>query len=209
MKYKIIPVTALAQNTCLCWCPQTKKAVITDPGNDVPLILEKLQQEKLTVEKILLTHGHFDHIGGAETLAKQLNVPIYGPDLADAFLIRQLPEQCQLFGVEKMPSFEPDFWMKAGEQIQFGNEIFDIIHCPGHTPGHLVLVNHQAKLMIVGDVIFKGGIGRSDFPGGNQQQLLESIKTKLLTLPEDFAFIPGHGPISTIGQEKQSNPFIR
>lgn len=209
MKYRILPVTTMLQNTTLCWCPKTNKAVVTDPGNDVPLILNAIKDESVQVEKILLTHGHFDHVGGAEQLAKTLDVPIYGPDEGDAFLIRQLPEQCQLFGVDFMPAFEPDKWMKAGDLVSFGDETFEMRFCPGHTPGHLVFVNHQAKTLIVGDVLFKGAIGRTDFPGGNHQQLIDSIKVQLFTLPDDFTFIPGHGDTSTIGVEKTTNPFVR
>ena len=208
MKYRIIPVTSMAQNTTLCWCPKTRKAVITDPGADVPRILKAISEEEIEVEKILLTHGHFDHIGGAQDLAKRCKVPIYGPDIRDAFLIRQLPQQCQMFGVAELPSFEPDYWMIAGQKITFGLETFEMRFCPGHTPGHLVFINHQAQIGIVGDVLFKEAIGRSDFPGGDHVQLLDSIKTQLFTLPDDFIFIPGHGAISTIGHEKQANPFV-
>ena len=209
MKYRIIPVTALMQNTTICWCDKTKSAVITDPGDEIDTIMQVIDELDLNIERIMLTHGHFDHVGGSQVLAEKLNIPINGPDIRDADLIRKLPAQCKMFSVPHLPAFEPDTWMKAGDIMTFGEEQFEMRFCPGHTPGHLIFVNHQAKLAIVGDVIFRGAIGRSDFPGGNQQDLLNSIKHQFLTLPDDLQFIAGHGEMSSVAIERKTNPYIQ
>lgn len=209
MKYRVIPVTPLAQNTTICWCDKTKSAILTDPGDEVDTIMAVINELDLNIERIMLTHGHFDHVGGAQKIAEKLNIPIHGPDIRDADLIRQLPEQCKMFSVPMLPAFEPDTWMKADDIMTFGEEQFEMRHCPGHTPGHLIFINRQANIAIVGDVIFHGAIGRSDFPGGNQDDLLNSIKHEILSLPDDLILISGHGQNTTVSIERNTNPYIR
>ncbi len=156
-----------------------------------------------------MTHGHFDHVGATVEVAKHFSVPIYGPQQEDAFWIEGLQAQSRMFGIEECPSFEPDRWLNEGDELRVGGVDLSVLHCPGHTPGHVVFVNHEDKLIYMGDVLFKGGVGRSDFPRGNHQQLINSIKDKLLPLGDDYEFIPGHGPMSTLGYERQTNPFLQ
>lgn len=208
MQYQIIPVTAFQQNCSIIWCDKTNEAAFVDPGGEVELLKKAVEKLGVTITKILLTHGHLDHVGGAAQLAEYYQVPILGPDSEDQFLFDHLPEQSMQFGLPYCAAFLPDEWLTEGQQITLGEEILDIVHCPGHTPGHLVFINQAAKLALVGDVLFNGGIGRTDFPRGNYQDLIHAIKEKLLPLGDDIAFVPGHGPMSTFGYERHHNPFI-
>lgn len=162
----------------------------------------------VTVTQLLLTHGHLDHVGAAAELAEFYQVPILGPEKEDRFWLEGLPAQSRMFGLSECQSFEPTRWLEEGDEVSVGNIRLSVLHCPGHTPGHIVFINQDDRLALTGDVIFKGGVGRSDFPRGDHQQLINSIRNKLLPLGDDMAFIPGHGPISTMGHERQTNPFI-
>ncbi len=208
MKYQIIPVTPFEQNCTLFWCERTKEAAVIDPGGDLDRILAALDANALVPVKILLTHGHLDHCAGTAPLAKQLDLPIIGPHPDDAFLLDSLPSQSQMFGFPQTESFQPDQWLEQGDRIRLGDETLEVIHCPGHTPGHVVLFNRAGRIAQVGDVLFKGSIGRTDFPRGNHQQLLDSIRERLFALGPDVQFIPGHGPMSTLGHEQRTNPFV-
>lgn len=208
MKYHIIPVTAFSQNCTLIWCDATLQAALVDPGGDAEKIIAEVRRLGVTVTQILLTHGHLDHVGAAAELAEFYQVPIIGPEKEDRFWLEGLPAQSRMFGLGECQSFEPTRWLEEGDEINVGEMRLSVLHCPGHTPGHIVFINPQARLALTGDVIFKGGVGRSDFPRGDHEQLIDSIKQKLLPLGDDMAFIPGHGPMSTLGHERQSNPFI-
>jgi len=208
LRYKIIPVTSFQQNCSLVWCDQTNDAVFVDPGGDVDKLLDAVKEAGVNVKEIWLTHGHLDHVGASAELKKQLKILIIGPHIEDEFLINALPKQCEMFGFSLVDDFAPDRWLKEGECIKVGNEELSILYTPGHTPGHIVLKHAEQKLLWVGDVLFRHSIGRTDFPGGNHQQLLASIENKLLTLDDDYQFIPGHGPQSTIGEERLHNPFL-
>jgi len=209
VKVMLIPVTAFEQNCSLLICEQSNQAAIVDPGGDVERILAAIDEAGVTVEKILLTHGHVDHAGGVSELAKQLNLPVEGPQKGDKFWIDQIPEQANQFGFGESDTFEPDRWLEDGDTVEVGNTRLQVIHAPGHTPGHVVFYDAAARLAIVGDVLFQGSIGRTDFPGGNHQDLLDSIRLKLFPLGDDVSFIPGHGPVSTFGDERRHNPFVR
>ncbi len=208
MKAIIIPVTPFAQNCSLVWCEETKKAAVIDPGGDLDHIVETAKEQGVKIEKILITHGHLDHAGGTEELRQRLDVRVEGPHKADKFWIDQLPEQCARYGFPPSFAFTPDRWLEDGDTVTVGNETMDVIHCPGHTPGHVVFANMKHKVAIVGDVLFQGSIGRTDFPQGNHDDLINSIRGKLWPLGDDISFIPGHGNMSTFGQERKSNPFV-
>ena len=209
MRFTIIPVTPYEQNCTLLVCEQTHKAALVDPGGDLDRLMDVVKQQGVMLESILVTHGHLDHVGGVAALSKQLSLPIIGPHLEDEFWIQALPEQCRMFGFPKSDSFVPSRWLKDGDSVEVGNEKLQVIHCPGHTPGHVVFYSASANLAIVGDVLFKGSIGRTDFPKGDYQTLINSIQLKLWPLGKDVAFIPGHGPMSTFGEEMRSNPFVK
>ncbi len=209
LKAAIIPVTPLQQNCVLAWDEPSKAGFVLDPGGDVAAILQAVGQLGLKIERILLTHGHIDHAGGAAALREALAVPLDGPDERDAFLLDGLPEAGRQFGMDDARAVRPDRWLHEGDAIELGPHRFAVLHCPGHTPGHVVFVNHAAKAALVGDVLFKGSVGRTDFPYGDTQALLDSIRDKLLTLPDDMQFLCGHGPGSSIGQERLTNPFLR
>lgn len=211
----VIPVTPFQQNCAILWDEASKRALVVDPGGDVPRILEAIDQVGVSVERILLTHGHLDHAGGAAELAAALRarseagaVPIEGPDRRDEFLLEGIAEQAAAYGF-KADNVTPDRWLAEGESVVLGEHRFDVLHCPGHTPGHVVFVNHAARFALVGDVLFQGSVGRTDFPYGDHAALIGAITDKLLPLGDDFAFLCGHGPGSTIGAERTTNPFLR
>lgn len=204
----ILPVTPFEQNCSLIWAPDSRRAAVVDPGGDVDAILAGIAERGLHIEKILLTHGHIDHVGGAAELARRLGVPIEGPQREDAFWLDALPEQCRMFGFPDTPALQPDRWLADGDAVTVGNEMLEVVHTPGHTPGHVCLIHRPSKLALVGDVLFAGSIGRSDFPRGNHGALIRSIREKLFPLGDDFTFIPGHGPKSTFGDERRNNPFV-
>ncbi|MBY0520946.1 MAG: MBL fold metallo-hydrolase [Sphingomonas sp.] len=207
MRAAIIPVTPLQQNCTLLWCTQTMRGAFVDPGGDLPRLKAASVQHGVTIEKIILTHGHIDHCGEAGTLAAQLGVPIEGPHEADRFWIARLGEDGRAYGIPGAP-FEPDRWLVGGDSVRVGALSFDVYHCPGHTPGHVVFHHPESKLAIVGDVLFQGSIGRTDFPLGNHADLIEAIVTKLWPLGDDTTFLPGHGPVSNFGHERLHNPFV-
>ncbi len=209
MKYAIVPVTPFQQNCSLLWCETTKRAAVVDPGGDLPRILKAAETAGVTIEKILVTHGHADHAAGTRALADQLSVPVEGPHKGDEYWIQGMGDQCRMFGFPPSPAFVPDRWLVDGDTVTVGDDTLAVIHCPGHTPGHVVFYNAPSRLAVVGDVLFQGSVGRTDFPGGNHRDLMRSIKDKLFPLGDDVAFIPGHGPMSTFGEERQFNPFVR
>jgi glyoxylase-like metal-dependent hydrolase (beta-lactamase superfamily II) len=209
LKGAVIPVTAFQQNCAVLWDEDTRQAVVVDPGGDVDRILAAIRQADASVERIWLTHGHLDHAGGAQELRERLSgVPIEGPDRRDEFLLQGLESQGREYGFV-MRNVAPDRWLAEGDSVSLGAHRFDVLHCPGHTPGHVVYVNHAARFALVGDVLFQGSVGRTDFPYGDHAALIEAIATKLLPLGDDLAFLCGHGPGSTIGAERRSNPFLR
>lgn len=209
MQYKIIPVTPFAQNCTLLWCDNTQKAVVVDPGGEAERLIKAISDLDITIDKILVTHGHLDHVGVVKALADHYGVKIYGPSKEDQFWLSHLPEQAARFGLPTCVPFTPDVWLKEGDTIKVGEETLNVLHCPGHTPGHVVFVHHPSKLALVGDVLFQGSIGRTDFPLGNHTDLMRSIKQKLFPLGDDITFIPGHGPMSTLGHERQHNPYLQ
>ena len=207
MKVAIIPVTPLQQNCSLLWCTKTMRGAFVDPGGELEKLKGAATQLDVTIEKIIVTHGHIDHCGGAKILAEELGVPIEGPHEEDRFWIARLDEDGQRYGVEGRP-FEPDRWLVDQDKVTVGELELDVRHCPGHTPGHVVLHHAPSKLAIVGDVLFAGSIGRTDFPRGHHQSLLDSIVERLWPMGDDTAFICGHGPMSTFGHERAHNPFV-
>ncbi|TRW89523.1 MBL fold metallo-hydrolase [Candidatus Methylobacter oryzae] len=208
MRFCIIPVTSYRQNCSLLICEQSNKAAIVDPGGDIDAIIKTINKENVSPESILITHGHLDHVGATAELAALLSVPVIGPHRDDQFLIDAIPEQCKAFRFPACDSFTPSRWLNQGDIVKVGAEVLDVFHCPGHTPGHVVYVHRNTKLAIVGDVLFKGSIGRTDLPKGNFNTLINSIKNNLWPLGEQFSFISGHGPMSTFGEEMRSNPFV-
>ena len=208
MKFTIIPVTPFEQNCSLLWCEQTGQAAVVDPGGDVDLVLEAIERARVVPQKILLTHGHIDHAGGTAEMAARLHVPIEGPQREDRFWIDQLPQQGRMFGFPQLASFTPDRWLEQGDSVRFGRVELEVLHCPGHTPGHVVFFSPTDRLAIVGDVLFHGSIGRSDLPRGNYDALIASITGSLWPLGDDVTFIPGHGPLSTFGEQRRVNPFV-
>lgn len=207
LKALINPVTPFQQNASIIYCSSSKKCAFVDPGGDIESLLAVAKENGLIPEKILLTHGHIDHAGGATELAEILKLEIHGPHIDDKFLLDELKTQGEMFGMEAR-NCTPDKWLKEGDIINVGELTLDVYFCPGHTPGHIIFFNKVSKLALVGDVLFKGSIGRTDLPGGNHQDLLDSIAIKLWPLGSDVKFIPGHGPVSTFGEERRSNAFV-
>lgn len=208
MRIDVIPVTAFEQNCTLLVCETTQRAALVDPGGDPEKILAALARHDASCERILLTHGHLDHVGAAPQLARELNVPIEGPHEADRFWLDGLPNQSRMFGFPHTPAFTPDRWLQHGDTVQVGEETLQVLHCPGHTPGHVVFFHPGERLALVGDVLFAGSIGRTDFPGSDHQALIDSIRNTLFPLGDDITFIPGHGPSATFGDERANNPFV-
>jgi len=208
-KAVIVPVTPFQQNCTLLWCEVTKRTVVIDPGGDLPEVERAIRRAGVCVDKIWLTHGHVDHVAGASDLKTNLKVSIEGPHKDDLFLLQHVAETGCSYGMWNASNVTPDRWLEEGDQVQIGELTFNVLHCPGHSPGSIVYFNPVQRLAIVGDVLFAGSIGRTDLPGGNYQQLIESIKDKLLPLGDDVAIISGHGPTSTIGHERATNPFLQ
>ena len=204
----VAPVTPLQQNCTIVWCAKTKKAAVIDPGGEVPRLLAGLKQYELELEKIWITHGHLDHAGGAAALQEATGVPIEGPHPDDSFWIDEITASGARWGMPDARSFAPDRWLADGERVQLGETEFEVYHCPGHTPGHVVFFHREARFAQVGDVLFQGSIGRTDFPRGDYPDLIASITGKLWPLGDDVRFVPGHGPMSTFGQERLTNPFV-
>jgi hydroxyacylglutathione hydrolase len=208
MRYRIISVTPFQQNCTLLWCDKSRRAAIVDPGGDNPVVMAELRHLELIPERILLTHGHLDHAAGANELAGLLQIPIEGPHSADAFWLDNMAQQAAMFGFGDGAICQPDRWLQEGDEVAVGEERLQVLHCPGHTPGHLVFFHPGERLAQVGDVLFKGSIGRTDFPQGDYATLIRSIREKLWPLGDDVRFIPGHGPMSNFGEERRSNPFV-
>ncbi|MEZ8236219.1 MBL fold metallo-hydrolase [Vibrio splendidus] len=208
LKYQVVPVTSFSQNCSIVWCDETMEGIVVDPGGDVQQLAAIIEELGVKVVNLVLTHGHLDHVGGTVPLAEILNVNIVGPHKADNFWLQGLENQSQMFGFPLCKAFEPNTWLEEGDKVTFGNQVIDVIHTPGHTPGHVVLFSEQARMAFVGDVLFNGAIGRTDFPQGDFNTLIASIKTKLWPLGSDVTFVPGHGPESTFGRERASNPFV-
>jgi len=204
----VAPVTPLQQNCTIVWCVATHKAAVIDPGGETPRILQAIRDNNLTVEKIWITHGHMDHAGGAAALKEATGAVIEGPHRDDQFWIDLIEDSGRKYGVPGAKAFVPDRWLEDGDEVTLGETRFLVRHCPGHTPGHVVFVQPEARFAQVGDVLFKGSIGRTDFPKGNHEQLIASITEKLWPLGSDIAFVPGHGPMSTFGAERKTNPFV-
>ena len=216
LRVSVVPVTPFSQNCTLLWDDATKEAVVIDPGGDVPNVMAAINAQELDICAIWLTHGHLDHAGGVMELRDILaarpdseKVPIIGPDQRDAMLLENLQRQGEMFGVRGLRNVLPDRWLTEGEKVSVGPHVFDVLHCPGHTPGHVVFINHAVKFAQVGDVLFQGSVGRTDFPYGDHAALIGAIKTKLIPLGDDYSFICGHGPNSTFGAERRNNPFIQ
>jgi hydroxyacylglutathione hydrolase len=204
-----LPVTAFEQNCSLVWCDETNEAALIDPGGDLGKLLEAVEARGLTLKAVWLTHAHIDHAGATGTLARTLSLPVIGPHPGDQFWIDALPQQSQMFGFPQAEPFAPTQWLKDGDTVQIGHSTLQVRHCPGHTPGHVVFYSPELQHAFVGDVLFAGSIGRTDFPQGNHADLINAIKTRLLPLGDAVTFTPGHGPESTLGEERQFNPYLQ
>ena len=207
-KYLTVPVTPFEQNCSVVWCSDTLSAAVIDPGGDLPRLLDAVKKLGIKLEQIWLTHAHIDHAGGTAELARLLNLPIIGPHTGDQFWIDGLPLQSQRFGFPPSDTFTPTRWLHDGDTVQIGHCSLQVRHCPGHTPGHVVFYSEEAQRAFVGDVLFAGSIGRTDFPQGNHDHLITSITQRLWPMGDDTVFIPGHGPESTFGRERQTNPYV-
>ena len=208
LQVTVLPVTDFQQNCTLVVCDQTQQAALTDPGGDIEMLKQAVAESGGHMQKIILTHGHLDHCAAARVLADFYGVPIEGPHIADDFWIQQLPSHSAQYGFKNWGVFTPDRWLNDGDTVRLGASVLDVYHCPGHTPGHVVFVEAKQRLAWVGDVIFSGSVGRTDFPRGNAADLVASIRGKLFPLGDDIQFIPGHGPDSTFGRERLNNPYV-
>jgi glyoxylase-like metal-dependent hydrolase (beta-lactamase superfamily II) len=209
LRYHTVPVTPFAQNCSIVWCDATRDAAVIDPGGDLEVIESEVARLGLNLRAIWLTHAHIDHAGGTGTLARTRELPIIGPHPGDQFWIDGLPQQSRMFGFPLAEPFTPTRWLADGDTVTLGECTVNVRHCPGHTPGHVVFHSPEAQRAFVGDVLFAGSIGRTDFPQGNHEQLIASIRQRLWPMGDDTVFIPGHGPESTFGRERRSNPFVR
>jgi len=207
MKVEIIPVTPFQQNCSLFWDATTKLGAVVDPGGDLTKVMARVEANDVRLEKILVTHGHLDHAGATRDLAEALGLPVEGPQREDKFWIEQIPGSAARYGFPPARSFTPDRWLEHGDQVTVGPFNFEVIHCPGHTPGHVVFYNDATRLAFVGDVLFQGSVGRSDLPRGNHEQLIRCIRERLFPLGDDVRFVPGHGPMSNFGWERKTNPY--
>ena len=207
LRAAIVPVTPLQQNCTLIWCTATMRGAAIDPGGDLPKVKAAAAQNGVTIEKVLLTHGHIDHAGQAGVLAKELGIPIEGPQEADRFWIARLGDDGRAYGTPGEP-FEPDRWLEDGDAVTVGDLILEVFHAPGHTPGHVIFFHRPSRFAQVGDVLFAGSIGRTDFPMSDHEALIRSVVEKLWPLGDDVAFVPGHGPMSSFGRERATNPFV-
>ena len=203
----VIPVTPFQQNCSVLWCSATQRGAVVDPGGDLDRIAACVQDAGITLDKVLLTHAHLDHAAGARVFADAFKIPIEGPQAQDEFWLASLPQQAQRYGFPAAPSFTPDRWLVDGDTVSFGAQTMQVLHCPGHTPGPVVFY-HASGVAFVGDVLFQGSIGRTDFPRGDHSQLIDSIRSKLWPLGDAVTFVPGHGPESTFGFERRTNPFV-
>jgi glyoxylase-like metal-dependent hydrolase (beta-lactamase superfamily II) len=208
MRVAVVPVTPFQQNCSIVWDPATKRGAVVDPGGDLEQVLGVVEREGIAIEKILLTHAHVDHAGATAELVRRLGVPVEGPHEGDRFWIDGLAQQAQMFGLKSEGAFEPDRWLNDGDTVTVGGLTLAVRHCPGHTPGHVVFFHAPSRFAIVGDVLFQGSIGRTDFPGGDHATLIGSIRERLFPLGDDVRFLPGHGPLSTFGAERKSNPYV-
>ena len=208
LHYRTLPVTAFQQNSSIVWCDETMDAAVIDPGGDLDALVAEVQRQGLQLKAIWLTHAHIDHAGGTGELAERLSLPIIGPHTGDQYWIDALPQQSAMFGFPPARQFTPTRWLQDGDTVTIGRETLHVRHCPGHTPGHVVFHAPQIDRAFVGDVLFAGSIGRTDFPGGNHQQLIDSITQRLWPMGDQTVFIPGHGPESTFGRERQNNPYV-
>jgi len=208
MKFQIIPVTPYQQNCTLLWCESSNKAAVVDPGGDLHLIEQAVKDAGVELEKIIVTHGHLDHVGGVAEMAAKHGLPIEGPHEEDSFWIDMLEQQAQMMNFPATSAFTPNRWLVQNDTVQVGDQTLEVRHCPGHTPGHVILFHAATQLAIVGDVLFQGSIGRTDFPRGDYDTLVNSIRQQLWPLGDEVRFIPGHGPMSTFGQERQTNAFV-
>jgi hydroxyacylglutathione hydrolase len=208
LRVAVVPVTPFQQNCSVLWDPATMRGAVVDPGGDLDAVLGVVDKEGITLEKILLTHAHVDHAGATAELKRRRGLPIEGPHQGDRFWIERLAEQGRAFGIASEGSFEPDRWLNDGDTVTVGTLELAVRHCPGHTPGHVTFFHAPSRFAIVGDVLFQGSIGRTDFPGGDYATLIRSIRGNLFPLGDDVRFLPGHGPLSTFGAERRANPFV-
>ncbi len=208
MKICTIPVTHYQQNCSLIWCESTMEGALIDPGGDVDQLIAAIDAQGVTLTTVLLTHGHLDHVGGTAELSQRYAIPIIGPHKDDAFWISDLAGQARMMGFSPVAPFEPSQWLDDGDTVNVGKDALEVLHCPGHTPGHVIFFHRPSGTAFVGDVLFNGSIGRTDFPRGNYEQLIHSIREKLWPLGDRVQFVPGHGPNSTFGHERNTNPFV-
>ncbi len=208
LQFEILPVTPFLQNCALLWDDETREAVFTDVGGETERLLAEAARRDLLLKGIWLTHGHVDHAGGVAEMRRQTGLPVSGPHPDEAFWLDALPDAAAAYRFPATPAIRPDTWLNEGNTLQLGRHRFEVLHIPGHTPGHVVFYCREEKLLIAGDVLFYESIGRTDFPRGNHADLIRNIRSKLLVLPEDTRVLPGHGAMTTIGHEKRHNPFL-